>query len=178
MIGMSNLRETERGIEVVPSRYEAGCFIMGAGFMLGASAVLLVFGQDLVVIKDVLAMLVGLAGVVFFGTALLKVLSKLWSRHPLFEVRGGYLQNRVRKVPLADIDELVFGWHSYAPSGMVFEDLVVRTIQNKRYFFPTYNLVSAPEIDKLVRTHILPYATTACREKWEAQGGGLPKPEL
>ncbi|MFC4099333.1 DUF5381 family protein [Paenibacillus xanthanilyticus] len=168
---MSNLRETEYGVEVVPSKYEAGCLIAGAGFMLAVSAVLLYLARDFHIVKGILAAVVGLTGTVFFGGALVQALYILSSRRPLFEIREGILRRRRTEVALADIDEITFGWHAYRPAGMVFADLVVRTVQHKRYFFPTYNMVPETEIDKLVRARILPYATNACREKWEEQQG-------
>ncbi|MFB9327677.1 DUF5381 family protein [Paenibacillus aurantiacus] len=172
---MGNLRETEHGVEVVPSRYEAGCLIAGGGFMFAVSTVLLFVARHWSIAKGVLAAVAGLSGVAVFGGALLRALPILVGRRPLFEIHGGYLQSINGKIALADIDELTFGWHAYRPTGMVFSDLVVRSVTNERYFFPTYNMVSEMEIDRLVRTYILPYATTACREKWERQGGMTPR---
>ncbi|TYP76471.1 DUF5381 family protein [Paenibacillus methanolicus] len=171
----SNLRETEHGVEVIPSKYEAGCLITGAGFMFAASAVVLFFARDFNIVKGILAAVVGLTGTIFFGGALVQALIILAGRRPLFEIRGGFLRRKEREVALSDIDEITFGWHVYRPTGMVFADLVVRTVQNRRYFFNTYNMVSEKEIDKLVRVYILPYATAACRKKWEEQAGISPE---
>ncbi|MBB3110994.1 hypothetical protein FHS18_003062 [Paenibacillus phyllosphaerae] len=171
---MKSLRETESGIEVIPAKFDAGCFVSVCVLMLAGAAVLLYFAKDMFILKGILYGIVGVIGALFFGGALLKVLSVVRSKEPLFEVRSGYLQNKRKKVALTDIDELTYGWHTDRPSGMVFQALVVRTVRNNRYYFSTYNMVSQQEIDLVVRQHILPYATAACRESWEATEGKTP----
>ncbi|MDQ0896380.1 MULTISPECIES: DUF5381 family protein [unclassified Paenibacillus] len=165
---MNNIKVTPKGVQVVYTDYGAGCMVIGMGFMTLSSLFVLGIVPSVSIIKGFFGIIIGLCGTLFFGAVLLRIVTVLLKGRVLLEIEDGNLKNRKHSIPIKNIKQLQFGWHSKKLSGMIFEDLIVSTIDNKEYFLRYYNLLSDTAIKYLVEHYIIPEADTACRMKWEA----------
>ncbi|AMA71862.1 DUF5381 family protein [Aneurinibacillus thermoaerophilus] len=165
---MKYLKKTDHGVQVVYTNMDAGCMTVLPGIMVAVSLLIFYFLPELGIIKGLIGLIIGIMAFLLFGGILLRILMIIRRKNPvLIEVRDGYLMDRKKKVPISEINEVSFGWNQGRLGGIIFPDLAVQTIHNKRYYFCYYNLISERAIKELVEQYILPFATPQCKSKWE-----------
>lgn len=165
----ANIKTTENDVQVVYTKYGAGCLIFAGVFMVLASLVaLIVIPGDSGFVRSFLSIIVSFISLVFFGGALLRILLVMMQGKAVMKIENGFLKNRTQSVDLKNIKEIDYGWHSgKLLSGKVFKDVIVKTVHNKRMYFSTYNLISDIAMEHFIQEYIVPQAAPECRAYWE-----------
>ena len=154
------IRITGDKVEVIYSPMWAGCMVSATGLMTAGGFFIFYSLPDLSIIRAFVGLIIGMIGTVFFGSALLRVLSVILSGKALFTVEDGQLKGRKKGVPIRDIKDMYW-------CGPSFRYLTVRTIRNKKVKLSTYNLVSEESVNHVIETYILPQATVELKNNWE-----------
>lgn len=165
----ANIKETKNEVQVVYTKYGAGCLIFAGIVMVLVSLIaLIVIPGDSGVIRSFLSIIVGFISLVFFGGALLRILLVMMQGKAVMKIENGFLKNRKQSVALKEIKEIDYGWHSgKLLSGKVFKDVIVKTVHNKKMYFSTYNLISDIAMEHFIQEYIVPQAAPECRTNWE-----------
>ncbi|MEH7225795.1 DUF5381 family protein [Bacillus sp. JJ1566] len=157
----------KNGVDLVYKSGGVGCLYMGAGVGLIASLILLIIGATLGTFKGFIGIIIGIIGVLFTGGAILRLISVLSKSKVLITIEDGHIVNRKNRVPLSEITDVFYGWHTEKLSGGVFQNLVVTTTNGKKYYYSYYNLIPDQVLKQLVEEYILPLATLTCKINWE-----------
>ncbi|AGK55704.1 YfjD family protein [Bacillus sp. 1NLA3E] len=80
---------------------------------------------------------------------------------------NGQLISRKRTVYLRDIKDIKLDHYLLPPSGLIFQDLMIRTYQNKLIRIPTYNLLFDDVLKYYVENYMLSYMTEEAQQIWK-----------
>ncbi len=97
-------------------------------------------------------------GTVFFGSALLKLLSVILSGKALFTVEDGQLKGRKKIVPIRESKDIYLG-------GSSFTYITVRTLTNKKINLSTYNLVPEEPVNQVIETYVIPQVNMELKKR-------------
>ena len=102
-----NIKITEGKIEIVYTNPGAGCMVSSALFGTLLSAfVLFVVSPDSGFVRGFLMMFIGMIGLIFSGSILLKLLSVILSGKTLLTIESGLLKGRKESVPINEIKDI------------------------------------------------------------------------
>lgn len=163
----NNIKEINGEVQVVYTKYGAGCMVFGIGFMALASIFILYLIPSMGIARAFIGIPIGIIGTLFFGVCLLKIVNVLLQGEVILKVENGLLKSKKKSVAIKDIKDISYGWHSKRLSGKVFRDIIVQTTNNKRIFFSYYNLVGDDVIEYFIENHILPHTNDECRVNFE-----------
>jgi hypothetical protein len=79
----------------------------------------------------------------------------------------GQIISRKKSVYLKDIKVIEMSHHFYRPSGILFEDLIIRTDRNNLIRIPLYGLLGDFEFNDYVDNYIFPYMTEEGQQIWK-----------
>ena len=160
-----NIKITEGKIEIVYTNPGAGCMLSSALFGTLLSAfVLFVVAPDSGFVRGFLIIVIGMIGLIFSGSILLKLISVILSSKTLLTIESGLLKGRKASVPINEIKDIKW-------CGSSFKYLTVQTINNKKIKFPTYNLVGEEKVNQVIQEYLVPQATTELKLNWERRMG-------
>ncbi|MBP3041826.1 YfjD family protein [Bacillaceae bacterium Marseille-Q3522] len=72
-----------------------------------------------------------------------------------------------KSVYIKDIKDLDMRFHRRSFGGIFFEDILIRTKQNKLVKLRHYNMIGNPQFKELVETHMFPYMTDEAKQNWQ-----------
>jgi hypothetical protein len=162
-----NIIETDTGAYLQYTKPGAGCMVFSAVTCTIGSLVCLFAPLYYSNFKGIIGVIIGTFGLLFFGRALMPLLSALFRGKVVLRVENGYLINYKYRIPLGDIAEIDFGKHKASLSGDLLEDMLVRTVHRKNYVFRCYGLINDDKLSKFISTYIIAHTIPECKEKWE-----------
>ena len=162
-----NIKVSEGKVEIVYTNPGAGCLVSSAliGTMLSAF-VLFVVVPDSGFVRGFLGIIIGMIGLIFTGSILLKLISVILSGKTLITVESGLLKGRKGSVPINEITEIKWG-------GSSLKYFVVKTTDKRKVKFPTYNLVGEEKVNQVIKEYVLPHATPELKMSWEKYMGDI-----
>jgi hypothetical protein len=120
---------------------------------------------------SLLYILVGLLGMTWgFSTFIMCFPAFTRKGKVLFKItqgENGQLISKKKSVYLRDIKEIRVGHYAFPPSGIIFQDLLITTHQNKLIRIPTYNLLFDEVLKYYVENYMLTYMTEDARRIWK-----------
>ncbi|WHX42523.1 DUF5381 family protein [Mesobacillus sp. AQ2] len=156
-----NIKVTENKVEVVYTAPGAGCMITSALFGTLLSAfVLFVVAPDSGIVRGFLVGIIGIVGLIFSGSILLKLISVILSGRTIFTIESGILKGRRNSIPINEIDDIKW-------SGSSLKYLAIKTINNQTIKLSTYNLISEEKVNQVIEEFIMPYAAPELKVNWE-----------
>ena len=156
-----NIKVSEGKVEILYTNPGAGCMVTSALFGTLLSAfVLFVVAPDSGFVRGFLSVVIGVIGLIFSGSILLKLISVILSGKTLFTIESGRLKGRKESVPISEIKDIKWG-------GSSLKYLVVQTINKKKIKFPTYNLVGEEKVNQVIQEYVVPHATRELKLNWE-----------
>ncbi|MBP3038697.1 YfjD family protein [Bacillaceae bacterium Marseille-Q3522] len=72
-----------------------------------------------------------------------------------------------KSVFIKDIKDMDMMFHRYSLSGIIFEDILIRTNHNKLVKLRHYNMIGFPQFKELVEKHMFPYMTEEAKQNWQ-----------
>jgi hypothetical protein len=157
----NNLKITEGRVEVVYLKYWAGCLVFTSGlFTLAGLFILFYIVPDSGIFRAFFGILIGIPGTLFFGSKLLQLISVILEGKVVLAVENGYLEGRKKRAAINEIKDIYW-------SGLSFKVLNVKTSQNKKLKFNTYNLVNEDVIEHVVENYVVPHGTPELKTNWE-----------
>lgn len=160
-----NIKFSEGKVEIVYTNPGAGCLVSSAlfGTMLSAF-VLFVVVSDSGFVRGFLGIIIGMTGLIFTCSILLKLISVILSGKTLITIESGLMKGRKGSVPINEITEIKWG-------GSSLKYLVAQTTDKKKIKFPTYNLVGEEKVNQVIKEYVVPYATPELKWNWEKSMG-------
>ncbi|MCM3123041.1 MULTISPECIES: DUF5381 family protein [Bacillaceae] len=156
-----NIKVTENKVEVVYTAPGAGCMITSALFGTLLSAfVLFVVAPDSGIVRGFLVGIIGIIGLIFSGSILLKLISVILSGRTIFTIESGILKGRRKSIPINEIGDIKWG-------GSSLKYLVIKTINNQTIKLSTYNLVSEEKVNQVIEDFVIPDASPEFKVNWE-----------
>jgi hypothetical protein len=163
----NNIVETDKGAYLQYTKYGAGCMVFGIGICTIGSIACLFAPMYYNNFKGLVGVAIGTFSTLFFGRAMIPLISALFRGKVVFRVENGFLINYKYRIPLGDIAEIDFGRHKKSLTGDVLEDTLVRTVHKKTYVLRCYGLINDDTLSKFISTYIIPHTIPECKEKWE-----------
>lgn len=160
-----NIIVSEDKVEVVYTNVGAGCMLTGIGMMTLASLVIFFIVPDVSFVKGFFGILIGVFGLLVFGSMLIRMLTMLLSGRAVITVQDGYLKGRKKGVRISDIKDIQWG-------GSGFKYIAIRTMNNKKIKLSTYNLVNEQKVHKVLDTYVVPEGTPELKANWVKRYGG------
>lgn len=160
-----NIIVSDDKVEVVYTNVGAGCMLTGIGLMALASLFIFFIVPDVSFVKGFFGVLIGVFGLLVFGSMLIRMLSMLLSGRAVITVQDGYLKGRKKGVRISDIKDIQWG-------GSGFKYIAITTINNKKIKLSTYNLVNEQKVHKVLDTYVVPRGTAELKENWAKRYGG------
>lgn len=160
-----NIKVSEGKVEVVYTNPGAGCLVSSAlfGTMLSAF-VLFVVVPDSGFVRGFFGIIIGMIGLIFTGSILLKLVSVILSGKTLITIESGRLKGRKGSVPINEITEVKW-------VGSSLKYLVAQTSNKSKIKFPTYNLVGEEKVNQVIKEYVIPHATPDLKLNWEKRMG-------
>ncbi|MBT2681216.1 DUF5381 family protein [Bacillus sp. ISL-35] len=160
-----NIKVTGNRVEVVYTAPGAGCMISSALFgTLLTGFVLFVVAPDSGIVRGFLIGIIGIVGLIFSGSILLKLISLILSGKTIFTIESGMLKGRKNSIPINEIDDIKWG-------GSSLKYLVAQTANKKKIKFPTYNLVGEEKVNQVITDYVIPHASPELKRNWEKHKG-------
>ncbi|WP_102261133.1 DUF5381 family protein [Mesobacillus jeotgali] len=160
-----NIIVSEDKVEVVYTNVGAGCMLTGIGMMTLASLVIFFIVPDVSFVKGFFGIIIGIFGLLVFGSMLIRMLTMLLSGRAVITVQDGYVKGRKKSVRISDIKDIQWG-------GSGFKYIAIRTMNNKKIKLSTYNLVNEQKVHKVLDTYVVPEGTPELKENWAKRYGG------
>lgn len=160
-----NIIVSEDKVEVVYTNVGAGCMLTGIGLMTLASLVIFFIVPDVSFVKGFFGILIGIFGLLVFGSMLIRMLTMLLSGRAVITVQDGYLKGRKKGVRISEIKDIQWG-------GSGFKYIAIRTMNNKKIKLSTYNLVNEQKVHKVLDTYVVPEGTPELKANWAKRYGG------
>lgn len=156
-----NIIVSEGKVEVVYTNPGAGCLVSSALFGTLLSAfVLFVVVPDSGFVRGFLGVIIGMIGLIFTGSILLKLIRVIFSGKTLLTIESGWIKGREGSVRINEITEIKWG-------GSSLKYLVAKTTDNNKIKFPTYNLVGDEKVNQVIKEYVVPHGTPELKWNWE-----------
>jgi hypothetical protein len=157
----NNIKVYKDRVEVVYTSGGAGCLLFsGITMTLAALFILFYIVPDSNIVRSFVGIIIGVIGLLFFGTMLLKVVSALLTGKAVYTVQDGYFKGKKQAVRISEIKDM--RW-----AGSSLKYLAVKTINNKTVKLSSYNLVNEEQVNQVITQYVVPLATPEFKENWE-----------
>lgn len=157
----NNIKVTGNRVDVVYTAPGAGCMITSALFgTLLSGFVLFIVAPDSGIVRGFLIAIIGIVGLIFSGSILLKLISVILFGRTIFTIESGILKGRKKSIPINEIEDIKWG-------GSSLKYIAIKTINNKTIKLSTYNLVSEEKVNQVIEEFIMPDAAPEFKVNWE-----------
>jgi hypothetical protein len=155
-----SVKVSDNKIEVVYLKFWAGCMGSGIGLMTLAGLFILFYVvPNSGVARAFFGILIGVPATLFFLTKFLQLVSVFLEGRTLITIENGYIKSRKKSAAISEISDIYWG-------GLSFKVLNVRTKNNKKIKFNTYNLLSENVIEQVIETYVLPQGSPELKDNW------------
>ncbi len=156
----NNIKVYDNRVEVVYTSGGAGCMLIGGGSLLVASLfILLYIVPTSGLVRSFTGIIIGVIGLLFFGTMLLKVLRAVLTGKAVYTVQNGYFKGKNKAVRIDEITDMKW-------AGSSLKYLAIKTTNKKTIKLSSYNLVPEEKVNKVIEDYVVPYATPEFKENW------------
>lgn len=159
-----NIIVSKDKVEVVYTNVGAGCMLTGMGLMTFASLFIFFIVPDVSFVKGFFGAIIGVFGLLVFGSMLVRMLSMLFSGRAVITVQDGYLKGRKKSVRISEIKDIQWGG-----SGLKY--IAITTVNNKKIKLSTYNLVNEQKVHQVLDIYVVPEGTPELKENWSNRYG-------
>jgi hypothetical protein len=154
-----NIIVSDDKVEVVYTNVGAGCMLTGIGLMTLASLLIFFVVPDVSFVKGFFGVIIGVLGLLVFGSMLIRMLSMLLSGRAVITVQDGFLKGRKKSVRISDIKDIQWG-------GSGFKYIAITTMNNKKIKLSSYNLVNENKVHKVLDTFVVPEGPAELKKNW------------
>lgn len=156
----NNIKVYDDRVEVVYTSGGVGCMLTsGITMTLTTLFILFYIVPDSNIVRAFFGIIIGVIGLLFFGTMLLKVLRAVLTGKAVYTVQDGYFKGKNKAVPIHDITDM-----KWAGSSMKY--LAIKTTNNKTIKLSSYNLVPEEKVDQVINDYVIPNATPELKRNW------------
>lgn len=157
----NNIKVYDDRVEVVYTSGGVGCLLFsGISMTLTALFILFYIVPDSNIVRAFIGIIIGVIGLLFFGTMLMKVLRAVLTGKAVYTVQDGYFKGKKHAVRISEIKDM--RW-----AGSSLKYLAVKTTNNKTVKLSSYNLVNEEKVNQVITQYVVPYATPEFKENWE-----------
>lgn len=157
----NNIKVYEDRVEVVYTSGGAGCLLFsGITMTVAALFILFYIVPDSNIVRALIGIVVGVIGLLFFGTMLFKVVKALLTGKAVYTVQNGYFKGKNKAVRIDEITDMKW-------AGSSLKYLAIKTTTKKTIKLSSYNLVPEEKVNKVINDYVVPYATPEFQRNWE-----------
>lgn len=156
----NNIKVYDDRVEVVYTSGGVGCLLFsGITMTLAALFILFYIVPDSNIVRAFIGIILGVIGLLFFGTMLFKVLRAVLTGKAVYIVEDGYFKGKNKAVKIDEITDMKW-------AGTSLKYLEIKTTNKKTIKLSSYNLVPEEKVNQVINDYVIPYATPEFQENW------------
>jgi hypothetical protein len=157
----NNIKVYDDRVEVVYNSGGVGCLLTsGITMTLAALFILFYIVPDSNIVRAFIGIIIGVIGLLFFGTMLLKVLRAVLTGKAVYTVQDGYFKGKNKAVRIDEITDMKW-------AGSSLKYLAIKTTNKKTIKLSSYNLVPEEKVNQMINDYVIPNATPELKRNWE-----------